>query len=90
MIGQLWELVEETQTSSENTRDQLRELEEKWKEEKGIRRLVEKVREREGGRERERGGRGREREREGEGGRERERERGEGRSYMHACTYMYL
>ena len=90
MIGQLWELVEETQTSSENTRDQLRELEEKWKEEKGIRRLVEKVRGgREGGRERERGREG-EREREGEGGRERERERErgrEGRLYMHTCTY---
>ena len=43
VIGQLWELVEETQTSCDNTRDQLRELEEKWKEEKGMRRLVEKV-----------------------------------------------
>lgn len=43
MISQLWELVEETQNSCDTYQEQLKELEEKWKDEKTVRRLVEKV-----------------------------------------------
>lgn len=43
VIGQLWDLLDECQTSYEKTKDQLSDLEEKWKEEKGNRRQVEKV-----------------------------------------------